>query len=232
MLKVENLTSGYGSAQILNGVNLELGDKEVVAVLGRNGVGKTTFLKSIMGIVPPAAGSVLLEGREISGHPTHEIARYGIGYVPQGRGIFGKLTVEENLRMGLRASRKPATAIPDFVFETFPILDERREQPAGTLSGGQKQQLAISRALCGEPKLLLLDEPSEGIQPNIVHEIGVFIRKLVESRNISVLIVEQNLELVGIGSDRFEIMVKGELVHRGTKNELEDEEMLKEYLSV
>ena len=134
--------------------------------------------------------------------------------------------------MGLRSNPEPSSGIPEFIYEKFPILKERRVQLAGTLSGGQKQQLAISRALCGDPKILLLDEPSEGIQPNIVQEIGAFIRDLIATRDIAVLIVEQNLELVGLACDRFDIMVKGEIVKSGTKDELDDEEMLKEYLSV
>ncbi|MDA4848689.1 urea ABC transporter ATP-binding subunit UrtE [Hoeflea poritis] len=232
MLTVQHLTSGYGSAKILNGVNLDLGSKEVVAILGRNGVGKTTLLKTVMGIVATQSGTTELKGQNITKLPTHDIAKAGIGYVPQGRGIFDKLSVKENLRMGLRSRPDGSDEIPEYIYEKFPILLERSGQLAGTLSGGQKQQLAISRALCGDPKLLLLDEPSEGIQPNIVQEIGSFVRELVERRDISVLIVEQNLELIGLAADRFEIMVKGELVHRGLTSELNNEEMLKEYLSV
>lgn len=232
MLKIKQLTAGYGSAQILNGTNIHLRSKEVVALLGRNGVGKTTLLKSVMGIVPSTGGSIVLEDQDIASLPTHAIAKLGIGYVPQGRGVFDKLTVEENLRMGLRACAKPTDEIPAFLFEEFPILDERRNQVAGTLSGGQKQQLVISRALCSNPKILLLDEPSEGIQPNIVRDIGSFIRRLIQERDISMLIVEQNLELVQIASDRFEIMVKGEIVHSGANTEISNEDMLKEHLSV
>ena len=180
MLSIEKLTSGYGSIQVLNGVDLKLGDREVVALMGRNGMGKTTLLKTLMGIVDAGSGSVALDGIDITQKPTYEIARMGLGYVPQGRGIFDKLTVEENLRMGLRARSDGSDEIPAYLFETFPILDERRKQLAGTMSGGQKQQLAISRALCSDPKVLLLDEPSEGIQPNIVREIGDFIKQLIE----------------------------------------------------
>jgi len=232
MLKINALTSAYGSAQILNGVDLEVGKGEVVALLGRNGVGKTTLMKTLMGIVKPTGGEALLEGRAITGLRTHEIAKTGLGYVPQGRGIFDKLTVEENLRMGLRSNPAASADIPDFVFEKFPILHERRQQIAGTMSGGQKQQLAISRAMCGDPKVLLLDEPSEGIQPNIVQDIGVFIRELVRTHEISVLLVEQNLGLVKSAADRFAVMVKGEVVYRGAPDELDDEELLQRYLSV
>ena len=232
MLKIDALTSAYGSAQILNGVNLEVAKGEVLALLGRNGVGKTTLLKTIMAIVAPTGGRINLDNREITACRIHEIAKAGIGYVPQGRGIFDKLTVEENLRMGLRANASSSAEIPDFLFERFPILNERRQQIAGTMSGGQKQQLAISRALCGDPKLLLLDEPSEGIQPNIVHDIGLFIRELAQARGISVLLVEQNLGLIKTASDHFAIMVKGEVVHHGAPGELDNEELLQRYLSV
>jgi len=232
MLTVKALTSAYGSAQILNGVDLVVGEGEVVALLGRNGVGKTTLLKTLMGIVAPTGGETILTDRQMTRLRTHEIAKAGIGYVPQGRGIFDKLTVEENLRMGLRGNPVATARIPDLVFERFPVLYERRRQIAGTMSGGQKQQLAISRAMCGAPRVLLLDEPSEGIQPNIVQEIGVFIRDMAETQGLSVLIVEQNLGLVKSASDRFAIMVKGEVVYGGVPAELDDDELLQRYLSV
>ena len=232
MLNISQLISAYGSAQILNGVDLNVGEGQVVALLGRNGVGKTTFLKTIMNIIPFTKGDVTLSGRAITGLKTHEIAKAGIGYVPQGRGIFDKLTVEENLKMGLRANPSSSAGVPDFIFERFPILAERRRQIAGTMSGGQKQQLAISRALCGEPKVLLLDEPSEGIQPNIVQDIGHFIRELAVTRGISTLLVEQNLGLVKGAADRFAIMVKGQVIYGGSPSELDDEELLQRYLSV
>lgn len=232
MLKIEGLASGYGSARILNGVDLDIGEGEIVALLGRNGVGKTTLMKTIMGIVRPTAGVASLAGRVISSDPTHAIAKAGIAYVPQGRGIFEALTVEENLKMGLRANPSASADIPDYIFQRFPILHERRRQIAGTMSGGQKQQLAISRAMCGNPKVLLLDEPSEGIQPNIVQEIGTFLRDLVMTRKISILLVEQNLSLVKAAADRIAIMVKGEIAHSGLPDELDSEELLRRYLSV
>ena len=232
MLEVRQLTAGYGSAQVLNGVDPTLKNREVMAVLGRNGVGKTTFLKSVMGILPARSGRVVLDGSAINGLPTFAIARQGVGYVRQGRGIFDKLTVEENLQMGLRACRKRTDRIPDFIYEKFPILHERRQQPAGSMSGGQKQQLAISRALCSDPKVLLLDEPSEGIQPNIVQDIGRLIRELVTQRDIAVVVVEQNLELVHQACDRFCIMVKGRIVHVGEQSELHDEELLRSHLTI
>lgn len=232
MLTIDALTSGYGSAQILNGVDMTVKQGEVVALLGRNGVGKTTLLKTLMGIVKQTGGNASLTGQAISNVPTHTIARAGIGYVPQGRGIFDDLTVEENLKMGLRASPSPSADIPDYIYQRFPILKERRRQIAGTMSGGQKQQLALSRAMCGDPKVLLLDEPSEGIQPNIVQDIGLFLRDLVTTRRICVLLVEQNLSLVKTAADRFAIMVKGKIVHNGLPEDLESEELLRRYLSV
>jgi len=232
MLKVEQLTGGYGSAQVLNGVDLNVNTKEVVALLGRNGVGKTTLLKSIIGVLPPKGGKVLIDGEPVERMPTFAVARRGISYVPQGRGIFDKLSVEENLQIGLRACRKRSDSIPDFIYERFPILHERRQQQAGSMSGGQKQQLAISRALCSDPKVLLLDEPSEGIQPNIVQDIGRLLRELVAEREMAVVVVEQNLELVRQACDRFCIMVKGQIVHSGDKSGLDDEELLTTHLSV
>lgn len=232
MLQVSDLRSGYGSIQIIDGLTTSLAEREILAVMGRNGMGKTTLLKTIMGILPTMSGNVALNGDTITGLATHEIAKRGIAYVPQGRGIFDKLTVEENLAMGLRARNDRSDEIPAYLFETFPILDERRRQLAGTLSGGQKQQLAISRALCSDPRVLLLDEPSEGIQPNIVQEIGAFIRQLVQERPISVLLVEQNLELVEHAASRFVMIEKGSVVHEGEIAELEDETLLQTYLAV
>jgi ABC-type branched-subunit amino acid transport system ATPase component len=189
-------------------------------------------MKALMGIVPPTSGKVSFLGTDTTALPTHLIARAGIGYVPQGRGIFDKLTVEENLAMGLRSLAQPSNVIPAYLLDRFPILCERRRQMAGTLSGGQKQQLAISRALCGNPKLLLLDEPSEGIQPNIVQDIGSFLRELVATREIAVIVVEQNLNLVELAADRFCMMDKGRIVHGGPTADLKDEAVLKEFLSV
>ena len=237
MLRVHDLAAGYGSVQVLNGVALELRDAEVLVLLGRNGVGKTTLMRTLIGLLRPHRGRIELNGADVTGRPPHQIARLGIGYVPQGRGIFPKLTVRENLLVGMRARTDRrggdgAAAIPEEVFGYFPILRERLGQAGGTLSGGQQQMLAIGRALCGRPTVLLLDEPSEGIQPSIVHQLGQIIRDIVRETGISVLLVEQNLDL-GLGvATRCIIMEKGAIVKEGRAEEFQDEAILREYLAI
>ncbi len=232
MLRIEGIEAGYGSVRVLRGVALALGPGEVLALLGRNGVGKTTLMRALMGLIPPSAGRVMLDGVDLTGAPPYRIARHGIGYVPQGRRIFPKLTVRENLTIGTRARADGRAEIPDRIFEFFPILKERLAQPGGTLSGGQQQILAIARALCGDPKVLLLDEPSEGIQPDIVHQIGEIIRRLVAGSELAVLLVEQNLDL-GLGAaTHCVIMEKGAIVREGRPKEFQDEKILQEYLAI
>jgi urea ABC transporter ATP-binding protein UrtE len=204
---------------------------EVLALLGRNGVGKTTLMRSIIGLLHPSRGGAHLNGEALAGLQPHQIARRGIAYVPQGRGIFAKLTVRENLLIGTRAVGGGAS-IPPEVFEYFPILQERLGQAGGTLSGGQQQMLAIGRALCGRPKVLLLDEPSEGVQPNIVQEIGKLIRGIVERSGITVLLVEQNLDLALKTAHRCVIMEKGCIVYEGAPQDMEDETILRRYLAI
>ena len=215
---------------MLVGVDLKVSSGEVLALLGRNGVGKTTLMRSIIGLLRPSRGSARLEGDVLTGLHPHQIARRGIAYVPQGRGIFAKLTVRENLLIGTRAAAR--AQIPEEVFEHFPILRERIGQPGGTLSGGQQQMLAIARALCSRPKLLLLDEPSEGVQPNIVQEIGMLIRDIVERSGIAILLVEQNLDLALQTAHRCAFMEKGRIVHEGAPKELEDETILRRHLAI
>lgn len=232
MLRVEGLRAAYGSIPVLNGVDLMVGHGEVLVLLGRNGVGKTTLMRALIGLLPPTAGRIAFDGVDMTGGRPHRIARAGISYVPQGRGIFPKLTVRENLLIGTRARPNGDERIPEEVYAHFPMLRERGEQLAGTLSGGQQQQLAIGRALCAEPKLLLLDEPSEGIQPNLVQEIGCFIRELVGRTGVSVLLVEQNLDL-GLGvASRCAIMEKGAIVHEGKPAELRCDAALHRYLAI
>ena len=230
MLEIADLHAAYGPVPVLAGVDLRVARGEVLALLGRNGVGKTTLMRSIIGLLRPSRGSARLEGDVLTGLHPHQIARRGIAYVPQGRGIFAKLTVRENLLIGTRAAAR--AQIPEEVFEHFPILRERIGQPGGTLSGGQQQMLAIARALCSRPKLLLLDEPSEGVQPNIVQEIGMLIRDIVERSGIAILLVEQNLDLALQTAHRCAFMEKGRIVHEGAPKELEDETILRRHLAI
>jgi branched-chain amino acid transport system ATP-binding protein/urea transport system ATP-binding protein len=213
MLSVEKLSAGYiKGSRVLDEISLDIGRGEVVALLGRNGMGKSTLLKSIAGQLKPQSGRISLGGVEIAGLPSHRIARLGIGYVPQGRDIFSAFSVEENLRMGVLGKPALSNVLPPWAFEMFPILAERRTQRAGTMSGGQQQQLAIMRALVGNPSCLLLDEPSEGIQPSIVHEIGLTLKAFASERNLTILLVEQNLDLVSILATRALFIENGQIV--------------------
>jgi len=232
MLKVSNLHAAYGTVPVLTGVELDLGKGEILALLGRNGVGKTTLMKALIGLLRPTEGTVELDGSAIEGLAPHRIARLGIAYVPQGRGIFAKLTVRENLLVGTRAQRNGAGGIPDEVFSYFPILQERLAQAGGTLSGGEQQMLAIARALCGRPSVLLLDEPSEGIQPTIVQELGRIIGRISETSGMSVLLVEQNIDLALEASRRCLVMEKGRIVHEGAPEDFRDESVLRRFLAI
>lgn len=231
MLDVNDLRAGYGSTEVLQGVTLSVRKGEVVSILGRNGVGKTTLMKALIGLIRPWAGQVALNGKAAAGLPPERIARAGLAYVPQGRGIFHKLSVIENLTIGTRARRDGSATVPAEIFEMFPILAERRHQLGGTLSGGQQQQLALGRALASAPDFLLLDEPSEGIQPNIVQMIGDILRRLAAEKGLGVLLVEQNLDLGLSAADRVLFMEKGRIVHESTPGTLE-EEMLHRYLAI
>jgi urea transport system ATP-binding protein len=214
MLKVDGLHQYYGGSHILRNVGFEARLGEVTVVLGRNGVGKTTLLKSLMGVVPVKSGSVTLDGTDLTHAPPYERVRRGIGFVPQGREIFGRLTVEENLRMGL-ASRPGGTPLPGELFELFPVLRQMIGRRGGDLSGGQQQQLAIARALAAGPTLLLLDEPTEGIQPSIIKDIGRVIRLLAERRTMAIVLVEQYYDFAAELADQYLVMERGEIVMRG-----------------
>ncbi len=196
MLKLEGVTAGYGGGQVLQGIDLEMAAGTVTALLGRNGMGKTTLMKTVMGLLRPSAGRILFDGHDLAGSKPYEIANFGIGYVPQGREIFPDFTVAENLSMGVLGKPADRRDIPDTIFDSYPILKERLDQKAGTMSGGQQQQLAIARALAGRPRLLLLDEPSEGIQPSIVREIAAALHTVAARDGLTVLVVEQNVEMV------------------------------------
>lgn len=233
MLKVEQLQTYYGESRILNDVSLEVAPNEVVCLLGRNGVGKTTFMKSVMGTIKTHQGKIKLAEENLSGCPASQRARAGIGYVPQGRGIFPYLTVYENLLMGFERSprqRIDLTAIEE-MYLLFPVLKDMRRRVAGTLSGGQQQQLAIARALVSRPKLLLLDEPTEGIQPSIMLEIEQVILTLQDKGGIAILVVEQFLDFALQVADYFYIMETGMIVKEGPIEEFNDE-VAKTYLAV
>ncbi len=214
MLKVDNLNQYYGGSHILRGLSFEVPLGKVTTLLGRNGVGKTTLLKTLMGLVPAASGTVSFAGEDITRAPSHRRVYAGIGYVPQGREIFPRLTVEENLLMGL-ASRPRGTAVPQRVFEMFPVLEQMLRRRGGDLSGGQQQQLAIGRALAFGPRLLILDEPTEGIQPSIIKDIERAIRALAETGEMAILLVEQYYDFARSLADQYLLMERGEIVMRG-----------------
>jgi len=214
MLSVDSLNQYYGGSHILRGVSFEAKLGEVTVVLGRNGVGKTTLLKSLMGVVPVKSGTIKLDGIDLTRATAYERARRGIGYVPQGREVFGRLTVEDNLRMGL-ATKPGGTVIPPELFELFPVLKQMLARRGGDLSGGQQQQLAIARALAAGPKLLILDEPTEGIQPSIIKDIGRVIRMLADRRTMAIVLVEQYYDFAAELADQYLVMERGEIVARG-----------------
>lgn len=230
MLTTSALNQFYGGSHTLWDLCIEVPEGSCTCLMGRNGVGKTTLLKTIMGTVPAASGSIRYRDLELRGMPAERRARLGIGYAPQGREIFGQLTVEENLRVGLAGRSDGVRELPDLVFELFPVLHEMRSRRGGDLSGGQQQQLAIGRALVAEPQLLILDEPTEGIQPNIVKQIGDVILEL-NRRGLTVLLAEQKLPFARKVADRYYIMDKGRVVSSGAVAELDDD-LARVHLSV
>jgi len=220
MLSIHNINQYYGGSHILRDVSLEARAGEVTVILGRNGVGKTTLLKALMGLIPIKTGSMTFDGRALQGATPYQRARAGIGFVPQGREIFARLTVEENLRMGL-ATRPGSTPIPAELFELFPVLKQMLHRRGGDLSGGQQQQLAIARALAARPKLLVLDEPTEGIQPSIIKDIGRVIRMLADRGDMAILLVEQYYDFARELADTYAVMERGEVVARGLGQDME-----------
>ena len=222
MLTVDNIHQYYGGSHILRGLSFEAKLGEITVILGRNGVGKTTLLKSLMGVAPIKSGALSLDGQDIAKLTSYERVRRGIGYVPQGREIFGRLTVEDNLRMGL-AYKSGSTAIPPQLFELFPVLKQMINRRGGDLSGGQQQQLAIARALAAGPKLIILDEPTEGIQPSIIKDIGRVLRQLADEgleiagkkHRMAVILVEQYYDFAEELADQYLVMERGEFVARG-----------------
>jgi urea ABC transporter ATP-binding protein UrtE len=231
LLEVEGVAAAYGETMICQDVGLAVDGGEVACLLGRNGVGKTTLLRALIGIIPLAAGRILLDGRDLTRLPDHARARAGIGYVPQGRLVFPQLTVAENLRGGtLIGGSGNFTATAEAIFGHFPILLQRLSQKAGTLSGGEQQMLAIGRALAGRPRVLLLDEPSEGIQPSIVQEIGRIIRRIAREEGLAILLVEQNLKFATATADRGWVMDKGRIVAEGSIAALVGDAVVTEHL--
>jgi urea transport system ATP-binding protein len=230
MLRIENLSVAYGESLILRAVDLEVGPSQVVCLMGRNGVGKTTLLKTVMGLLRPRAGTIHFGDKDITRARPEDRARAGIGYVPQGREIFPQLTVLENLQVGMLANPDKPKTVPQEVFEYFPMLKEFLERKGGVLSGGQQQQLAIARALVANPKLLILDEPTEGIQPSIIALIGDVLIKLKKSGRMSVLLVEQYFEFALKLADRYYVMEKGAIALSGESAEM-DKEAIKPYLA-
>src|SRR5215218_7337892 len=220
MLIAKNINQYYGGSHILRDVSLEAHSGKVTVLLGRNGVGKTTLLKSLMGLVPIKTGSIEFEGKPIHAATPYQRARAGIGFVPQGREIFARLTVEENLRMGL-AYKPSGTQIPTELYELFPVLKQMIGRRGGDLSGGQQQQLAIARALAAKPRLLILDEPTEGIQPSIIKDIGRVIRMLADRGDMAILLVEQYYDFAQELADDYLVMERGEFIARGLGKDME-----------
>lgn len=231
MLSVDKLDQYYGESHILRDLSLDVPAGRCTCVMGRNGVGKTTLLKTIMGDVAARSGAIRFDGEDLLKRHPEARAGLGIGYVPQGRQIFATLSVEENLRIGLPARRDRQRRIPERIYELFPVLEEMRYRRGGDLSGGQQQQLAIGRALVIDPRLLILDEPGEGIQPNIVAQIGEVIRRLNREDGLTVLLVEQKLPFARQYADGFMIMDRGQAVANGDIDELSDE-LIKRHLTV
>jgi urea transport system ATP-binding protein len=231
MIRINQVDQRYGGTQILWGLNLDIAEGSCTCIMGRNGVGKTTLLKTLMGLLPISAGEILLQGQALHTQTAEQRAPLGIGYVPQGREIFPLLTVEENLRLGLPVRTDKAKEIPDKIFELFPVLHDMLARRGGDLSGGQQQQLAIGRALVIDPKVLILDEPNEGIQPNIVKQIGDVILKLNAEEGLTVILIEQKLGFARRVGKEFRLMEKGQIVAADKMDNLNDE-LIRQYLAV
>lgn len=222
MLQVKELNQYYGGSHILRGLSFETTPGEITCLLGRNGVGKTTLLKCLMGLIPAKSGTVHWQGKLINNNKPHQRVQQGIAYVPQGREIFPRLTVEENLLMGLsRFSGRQAKTVPDEIYHLFPVLREMKQRRGGDLSGGQQQQLAIGRALACKPQLLILDEPTEGIQPSVIKEIGAVIRSLANRGDMAILLVEQFYDFAAELADQYLVMSRGTIIQRGRGEEME-----------
>ncbi|QIO21928.1 ABC transporter ATP-binding protein [Haloarcula sp. JP-L23] len=232
MLDLDGVTAAYDSTPILRDVDLSVDEGEIVGVMGKNGVGKTTLMKTIIGLLEPSDGTISYAGADVTDAPADERARAGMGYIPQGRDVFPKLTVEQNVRMGETVNADSSETLYDQIYDYFPVLEERADQQAGTLSGGQQQMLAIARALVSNPDLLLLDEPSEGIQPSIVDQISHDMQAINDDLGTTILFVEQNLGIIREMADRCYAMERGEIVDEVGPTTLADEDAIAEYLAV
>lgn len=229
MLAVSDYRVCYGQSEVLHGLNFNIQPNEIVAIMGRNGMGKTTLMKSLMGVIPSSSGSVKLGDTEVSGLKSYQRVANGFGFVPQGRMIFSSMTVKENIETGLTATNKKS--VPQELYDMFPVLHEMRSRRGGNLSGGQQQQLAIARALASDPKMLLLDEPTEGIQPSIIREMGRTLKAIRDKRGLSIIVSEQVLSFALDIADRILVIEKGEIVHEELRSSV-DEAKVASYLSV
>ncbi|MBI1368613.1 MAG: urea ABC transporter ATP-binding subunit UrtE [Planctomycetes bacterium] len=231
MVRITDLNFAYGGVQALRDVNMVIPTGKVTCVMGRNGVGKTTLMRNIMGLLKPASGSIIVDGQDMTRAPAHRTAKGGVAIVPQGRMIFPKLTIEENLRVALSARRDGKRKIPAQIYDTFPVLKQMSKRRGGDLSGGQQQQLAIARAMVGEPKVMLLDEPTEGIQPNIIQQIGHVLHRLIDEMGMTIILVEQYLDFVKEFGHHFYVMNRGRVVAEGATDQLTSQ-IVREHLSV
>ncbi|HSI46363.1 MAG TPA: urea ABC transporter ATP-binding subunit UrtE [Methylophilus sp.] len=229
MFEIENLQVSYGQSQVIHGLNFKANKNETLAIMGRNGMGKTTLFKSLMGILPSKASKTTVDGVDLQGSATHDRVMKGLAYVPQGRWIFPNMTVQENIETGLEKSS--SGEIPDDIFALFPVLHEMRKRKGGNLSGGQQQQLAIARALVTNPKVLLLDEPTEGIQPSIIKDIAKVLNEIRKMREITIIVSEQVLSFTMEVADRIIVIDKGRFIHEDTRDNV-DAAKVKSYLSV
>ncbi|WP_413725068.1 urea ABC transporter ATP-binding subunit UrtE [Sodalis sp. RH16] len=229
MLKIQDYHVAYGQSRIIENLNIEVKENEIVALIGRNGMGKTTLMKSLIGMIPAQSGQVLFRGSDVFAEKSYQRVRRGMGFVPQGRMVFATMTVEDNIKTGLAAKEKGN--IPAALYAIFPVLEEMKTRLAGNLSGGQQQQLVIARALAGNPRLLLLDEPTEGIQPSIIKEMAQTLRKIRDQRGLTIVVSEQVLSFVLDVADRVLVMEKGAVVHQEERQTI-DEKTIAGYLSV